>query len=318
MSERKALKAEKKRRIKERWFDAGTVAFERVFPGVRTRVFPDLENPYICPLCRRPFARTAISDGSLTFEDAPPKSYSGKPVALTCKSCNNSLGTFLDSSLSLLDSGPMSSCRISIDGVEVNAFQEFRPNGRHFSIPDDQNNPASAAQFHKIMNTKPAEDWATSPMKLEWNPIKRRRADLTWLKAAYMVAFATWGYMYALSPALRVVRQQLLHHDDEIIRQFKMLNRSSPRNTRFLMYVRQPRDLTAIAVGMGQHLVLLPADGRDMTVYSRLDSAVSNSTTLSLSGDTYFWPKAPSHSLDVVPFDSPLVLPTPGDVHLLS
>ena len=212
----------------------------------------------------------------------------------------------------------MSPCRISIDGVEVNAFQEFRPNGRHFSIPSGQNNPSSAARFNGILNTKPAEEWASSPVTLTWDDVKRRRADLAWLKAAYMVAFATWGYIYAFSPASRVVREQLLHYDDEIIRQFKLLNRQSPKNTRFLMYVRQPRDLNAVAVGMGHHVVLLPADARDMTVYSRVESAISGSPTISLSGDTYFWPKAPSHSLDVVPFDSRLVLPTPADVHLLT
>ncbi len=307
-----------KRLIKERWFDAGNAAFERVFPGARARAFPDLDNPYICPLCRRPFLRSALYDGLLTFEDAPPKSYGGKPVALTCKRCNNSLGSFLDSNLSVLDSAPASPCRISIDGVEVNAFQEIRSNGRHLSIPTDQNNPAFAARFHEILNTKPVEEWATSPMTLKWSEVKRRRADLAWLKAAYMVAFATWGYIYALSPALRVVRQQLLHYDNEIIRQFKLNNRSSPRSVRFLMYVRLPCELSAVAVGMGQHLVVLPGDARDMTVYSRLQSVISGRPTVDLTGDTYVWPTAPSHSLDVLPFDSPLVLPTPADLHLLT
>ena len=36
-------KAEHKRLIKERWFDAGTRAFERVFPCVRAKDFPDIE-----------------------------------------------------------------------------------------------------------------------------------------------------------------------------------------------------------------------------------------------------------------------------------
>lgn len=81
----------------------------------RAMSFPDLENPYICPLCRRGFPRAAIDEKTLTFEDAPPKSYGGKPVALTCRDCNNSLGNYLDASLSALDSGPMSPCKISLD-----------------------------------------------------------------------------------------------------------------------------------------------------------------------------------------------------------
>src|SRR5262245_33016886 len=89
---KKRSKREARQQIKERWFDAGAAAFERVFPGARARRFPDIDNPYICPLCERPFPRSAIEDGTLTFEDAPPKSYGGKPVALSCKGCNNSLG----------------------------------------------------------------------------------------------------------------------------------------------------------------------------------------------------------------------------------
>jgi hypothetical protein len=63
----------------------------------------------------------------------------------------------------------------------------------------------------------------------KWDTHKRRRADLSWLKAAYIVAFAIWGYSYAFSPALRVVRQQLGHPEDEIIRQFKLDKPGSPR-----------------------------------------------------------------------------------------
>jgi hypothetical protein len=69
-------------------------------------------------------------------------------------------------------------------------------------------------------------------MTLRWDQAKRRKADLAWLKAAYMVAFATWGYIYALSPGLRVVRDQLLQYDDEIVPQFVLLNRSAPQSAR--------------------------------------------------------------------------------------
>ena len=314
---KKLSKAEARFRIKECWFDAGTAAFERVFPGARAREFPDIDDPYVCPLCGRPFPRAAIADGILTFEDAPPKSYGGKPVALTCKPCNNSLGSSLDAPLSTLDSAEMSPCTLGIDGVEVNAYQEIRPNGRFFAIPEKQNNPDHTARFFRGLDGKPA-DSGTLQLMFKWDAVKRRRADLAWLKAAYMVTFATWGYSYAFSPALRVVREQLLHPDGEMIRQFKLEKPSSPRTTRFLIYIREPRELEGVAVGMGQHTVLLPADARDMTVYHRLERALAANPTLRLFGDTYYWPTAPMHSIDIVRFDSRLVLPTPGDVRLLT
>jgi hypothetical protein len=47
--------------------------------------------------------------------------------------------------------------------------------------------------------------------------VKRRRSDVAWLKSAYMVAFATWGYMYAFAPKLKIVQRQLEQCDEAII-----------------------------------------------------------------------------------------------------
>lgn len=69
---------------------------------------------------------------------------------------------------------------------------------------------------------------------------------------------------------------------------------------------------------MGQHIVLLPADARDMTIYDRLSRSLNANSNVSLTGDTYYWPTSPTHSIDVAAFDSVLVLPTPGEVRLLS
>jgi len=312
----KRSKAAERQRLKGRWFDTGTAAFERVFPGARAKCFPEIQNPYICPLCERPFPRTAIDDGMLTFEDAPPKSYGGKPVALSCKPCNNALGSSLDAPLSTLDSNEMSPCRLGIDGVEVVAYQEIRPDGRFFVIPENQNNPSHRERFFKGLEK--VTNHAPGQLTYKRDVVKRRRADLAWLKAAYVVAFASWGYSYAFSPALRVVREQLRHTNEDIIGQFKLENRKSPRHTRFIIYVREPRELEGVAVGMGHHVVLLPGDARDMTIYERLTNAMKANPTISLTGDTYHWPTSPTHSIDVVRFDSVLVLPTPGEVRVLS
>jgi hypothetical protein len=115
-----------------------------------------------------------------------------------------------------------------------------------------------------------------------------------------------------------VVREQLRRPNEEIISRFKLENRASPRTTRFIIYIRNPRELEGVAVGMGQHVVLLPSDARDMTIYERLANAVKTSANISLTGDTYYWPTSPTHSIDVVAFNSPLVLPTPGEVRMLS
>jgi hypothetical protein len=65
----------------------------------------------------------------------------------------------------------------------------------------------------------------------------RLPSNAAWLKAAYTVTFARWGYSYAFSPALRVVREQLRRPDKDIISQFKLENRQSPRDARFIIYL---------------------------------------------------------------------------------
>ena len=144
MTKNKKSKAERKLRIKGAWFDSGTAAFERVFPGSRARAFPELHNRYVCPLCRRPFVREGLASGTLTFEDAPPKSYGGDAVALTCKPCNNSKGSSVDASLARYDSQFVSPCTIEIGGVQpvvsgrVNALDRRvkQSVGRHYSCSE--------------------------------------------------------------------------------------------------------------------------------------------------------------------------------------
>lgn len=311
-------KAEARLRSKAAWFDAGTAAFERVFPGARARAFPELENPYICPLCRRPFASVGLADGTLTFEDAPPRSYGGKPVALTCKPCNNSFGSSVDASLARYDSQFLSPCTIAIGGVEVSAYQEIRKGGRNFTIPQNQNDPKAVDRFNTVLDTKDPAAWADLHLTLKWDHVKRRRADVAWLKSAYMVAFATWGYMYAFAPGLKIVQRQLEQCDEAIITHFKLTNVAASRKSRGLFYVRSPHELEGVAVWMGQHIVLLPPDGRDMTFYERIAPLIGRADNISLQGDAYYWPTGPKHTLDVQAFDSPLVLPTRGDVHVLT
>jgi hypothetical protein len=224
----------------------------------------------------------------------------------------------VDASLARYDSQFVSPCTIAIGGVQVNAYQEIRERGRHFSIPENQNNPSATTEFHQILATKDPVAWPNLPLTLKWDQEKRRRADVAWLKSAYMVAFATWGYMYAFAPALQIVRRQLDRYDDEIVPHFKLTKVTASRKARAVMYVRQPRELEGVAVWMGQHMVLLPPDGRDTTFYERIAPIIGGAGNVDLRGDEYFWPTEPMHTLDIQAYNSPLVLPTSGDVHILT
>ena len=148
----------------------------------------------------------------------------------------------------------MSPCTLAIGGVQVNAYQEIRQGGRHFSIPENQNKPAATSRFNEVLNTKDPAAWANLPLTLKWDEAKRRRADVAWLKSAYMVAFATLGYMYAFAPGLRIVLRQLERYDEAIIPHFKLRNVAASRKSRELLYVRRPRELEGARCGWGSTL----------------------------------------------------------------
>jgi len=59
---------------------------------------PKLGDKYVCPLCRDAFERSEI-ESKLSVEHVPPSSVGGRPVALTCKRCNNTAGTLLDAEM---------------------------------------------------------------------------------------------------------------------------------------------------------------------------------------------------------------------------
>ena len=63
---------------------------------------PPFTNGYICPICFDPFFEKDLDisiPNYLTLEDVPPASLGGRPIVLTCKSCNSKTGHDLDAHL---------------------------------------------------------------------------------------------------------------------------------------------------------------------------------------------------------------------------
>ena len=82
---------------RERWFVEGAAALRRHLAAIgRAEDLPPTGEYYACPCCLRAYGRDAPSDGTLTYEDVPPKSVGGRWLVLTCKQCNNTAGTRLD------------------------------------------------------------------------------------------------------------------------------------------------------------------------------------------------------------------------------
>src|ERR1700752_2897682 len=72
---------------RQRWFAQGVEALQLARPSA--------PKVYGCPLCLRGFETPA----ALTLEDVPPKSIGGRPLILTCGSCNYNSGHMLDANI---------------------------------------------------------------------------------------------------------------------------------------------------------------------------------------------------------------------------
>jgi hypothetical protein len=83
---------------------------------------------------------------------------------------------------------------ISVNGgAEVNAYQTIGFHRRHLGIPKSQNNPVFAEQFDRTLEIPPGEAPKELSLTSKWDGVARRRADLAWLKAAYIATFACWA-----------------------------------------------------------------------------------------------------------------------------
>ena len=141
-----------------------------------------------------------------------------------------------------------------------------RITGREFNNPRDYD--AFMAESDRIRLTNSI---AQSEMQVSFHKDQHfaRRSRVGWLRAAYLVAFAAFGYRYAFGPALDRVREQIRRYDDEVIPSFAVLVPEAARETRRLaVQLDAHAELRGIAVQFGWHVIFLPHFA-DMAFYDR-------------------------------------------------
>lgn len=211
-------------------FDAGVRALQGV--GV-------LGEYYRCPICctdydARAIKKDAETDYRLTLEHVPPDSIGGKIVALTCKKCNNELGSRLDSQIAArerffrfldpnrpspnpfpgkitLRESPETATNIQVSGkigsgINLQAGINNNPKNLVKLKEDLVNNHSSKCSFQAT---------------LEVPSYNKKLANLAFLKNAFLCLFAKFGYTYALSQPARHIVQGFLEerHVDVVMLQ---------------------------------------------------------------------------------------------------
>lgn len=275
-------------------FQIGSEAAARV---LRTRA-----GIYVCPLCAKGFAKQAVATGALTLEHVPPASVGGRGIVLTCRNCNSTAGHAMDYAVQgwkkleqfhelVLKGGSdfTGPARLTIDGTALNVMLSRADDGAIvMAIRGDANNPAAIKKVADYMDRSASEGFGegqTYHLSVTAK-YKARDAKLSRLRAAFLVAFAKFGYRYAFDNRLRPVREQLLSPDQEVISGW-MFSPDESKGQECLVLVSEPVCLAVLTATWG---VLLPwLEGPD-DIYSALGERYEPGSRCSLSGRIVQWP----------------------------
>lgn len=175
---------------------------------------------YICPICTEIFDLNK-TENPLTLEDAPPKSLGGKANILTCKSCNNTCGTKIDSHLSerLRELDTSKFLKGTSSKVIVNI------NGEQFRSTLNVDEKGVMTIEHNVKNNHPVKLKEHIPtlkggQVIDMNFLKTKvipeNLQIALLKTAYILAFEKFGYNLMLHDCYDIVREQILNPDKKL------------------------------------------------------------------------------------------------------
>ncbi len=139
-------------------------------------------------------------------------------MVLTCLDCNSRVFSQIDSHLakhlkfrqlarSVLSSRERGkgAVLLSIDGRSVNAHLESEGNHLHFCVDIRHNGVKRISAFRSAALEQDSASFKVSHS----SKFSRRKAQLAYLKSAYLLAFAKFGYSYALGDNTTLLRSQL-------------------------------------------------------------------------------------------------------------
>jgi hypothetical protein len=262
------------------WFDRGAAAFEEYAPGVVEQAKGSGAAPhYVCPICVEGFVREAVANGTLTEEHVPPEALGGRGLVLTCKPCNNTAGTELDAhahrqqTVERANQGQPTTrplkVKARIGDLALNARYTFDGTAGSLSIPREINSPTALAA---LVQTGVIPKGTPITVEHSGDRYAELGANISWLRSAYLAAFALFGYKVVFDPAMHIVRTQIL--ESETRRIVSHLTNIPPEiqalaKGPFLAFIESPPLERGLCVAFGRHGVLLPGPG-DLTFYDRL------------------------------------------------
>ncbi|CAL9481943.1 hypothetical protein SUDANB108_03071 [Streptomyces sp. enrichment culture] len=234
-----------------RWFDEGAPKLRQALDRLGLDdVLPADKNFYACPCCLVAYPCEAIPAGLLTIEDVPPKSVGGRPLLLTCKRCNNTAGSVFDShAATRADAEDFIRGRITgrplpmtshVDGIPLRGTARWTDNGIQFVGVPERNDPKVQAAHLEALD---AHVYGRNPRLNHSFTVHTRfdeaRARISWIRAAYLAAFAALGWSYIFRSVMDPYRKQLQQPDVSVVPTYILRNpNASPEERRVLLVDR--------------------------------------------------------------------------------
>jgi len=255
---------------------------------------------YICPICGNLFGRNCIKNKKLTAEDVPPISIGGKKLVLTCKKCNNDLGSKLDSQIKNHQDFVKSVKTISTGKGHLTQKVKYQVNGHELNAICIINNSEIKINFHKKINNPinvtSINEFLESQTKSENNGFKfsispnsrfhMRYFDIALLKNAYLTIFAKLGYTYIFHENYKIIRNQIINYDKEILKNF--IIRLNNDYEGFNLFISKS-PFKAILVQINNALVVLPTITSKNDLYVKLSKY--NEKKINFESDPLTWPE---------------------------
>lgn len=260
---------------RQRWFETFAENLALFAPAMKRNF---RYGAFACPLCFRLFT----SPDELSLAHTRQRSLGGRKVTLTCRECNNHIGSEIESYLknwqqyqSAMSGQGTDSVRatVSIDDetyytVELTTGMKDEKPLVEMRVVPQASNPESIERVHE----KLLHEWESTPLhvsitlKAGWD-----RARLAYLHAAYLELFHRFGYEWVFCHSSDRIRRQLLNPSESMIEPAMAWlpeNDGLPCPDDLLVYiVQEPADCLGFAVvfpaetavGGRRMLVWLPA-----------------------------------------------------------
>lgn len=261
---------------------------------------------YICPICGIEFSADAIDIGNLTLEHAPPESFGGKPITLTCRNCNCPAGSSIDAAMTkryilhhfFSGSQDFQRVRLKMGGQVINVDVKCSSNGIQIVGLPNNNRPNSFGNWQQHLDdTVTQQTWDGQNFRIA--PVvtyNRWYAEVGDLKSAYLVAFAKFGYKYALHPRLEIIRFQIMNYQSRILKNFVLSDSATDHSCRRLVLLHQPA--VCLLVQFGERVVFLPWLSGEDNLCEVMEKSVLDDRRIHCEGKQFSWPSQPEMILD--------------------